>query len=130
MTPLETLALKDLGSVIFVGDYLQLDFSDARFTAYIWPTVTVDGVSRRMGDVGYRSALCALISHMVIDTEESAEAGLLIRFGLGEVVINPKPIELWGPEIAKLQVDADAFRDAMWDVWRPGEGVFANRDWS
>src|SRR5215468_8546154 len=101
---LEALVGEELGSVVFVMDYLQLDFVNARLTAYVWPTVTVGDVSRRFGDPGYRDALCALITHEVIETEESASAGLVVRFGLGEVVINPEAIDLCGAEIAMLQV--------------------------
>lgn len=72
---------------------------------------------------------CALITHEVVETEESPEAGL-VRFGLGQVVVNPEATDVSGSEIAMLQVHADAFRDASWTVWRPGEGVFASRDWS
>lgn len=56
---------EQLGSVVFVGDYLQLDFSDAQFTAYVWPTVTIGGTTRQFGDPGYRDALCAFITHEV-----------------------------------------------------------------
>jgi len=38
--------------------------------------------------------------------------------------------DLGGPEIAQLQVHQDSFRDEAWVVWRPGEGIFAGRDWS
>jgi hypothetical protein len=127
---LEALVEEELGSVVFVMDYLQLDFVNARFSAYVWPTVSIGDVSRGFGDPGYRDALCALITHGVIETEESSEAGLVVRFQLGEVVINPEPTDLSGPEIAMLQIHADAFRDASWAVWRPGEDVFASRDWS
>jgi hypothetical protein len=109
---------------------LQLDFGNARFTAYVWPTVTIGDVTREFGDRGYRDALCALITHEVSSTEESPGAGLVIRFGLGEIVTNPEPTDLAGPEIAMLQVHEDAFREASWGVWRPGERVFSGRDWS
>ena len=127
---LTALVEEELGSVVFVMDYLQLDFGNARLSAYVWPTVSIGDVRRGFGDPGYRDALCALITHEVIETEESPEAGLVVRFGLGEVVINPEPTDLSGPEIAMLQVHEDAFRDASWIVWRPGEDVFAERDWS
>jgi hypothetical protein len=127
---LEALVEEELGSVVFVMDYVQLDFVNARFSSYVWPTVSIGDVSRGFGDPGYRDALCALITHEVIETEESSEAGLVIRFGLGEVVINPEPSDLSGPEIAVLEVNADAFRDASLAVWRPGEDVFASRNWS
>ena len=125
---LHSLVGEELGSVVFVRDYLQLDFENARLSAYVWPTVSFGHVSREFGDLGYRDALCALITSDVIETEESSEAGLVIRFQLGEVVINPEPADLSGPEIAVLQVHADAFREASWIVWRPGEDVFASRD--
>lgn len=121
---------EELGSVVFVMDYLQLDFSSARLSAYVWPTVRIDEVDRRFGDLGYRDALCALMAHEVTETEESKKLGLVIRFALGEVVINPRPTDLSGPEIAMLQVHADSFRDASWMAWRPGEGVFSGPDWS
>jgi hypothetical protein len=127
---LEELVEEELGSVVFVTDYLQLDFSGARFTAYVWPTVTIGDVVRHFGDPGYRDALCAFITHEVIETEESSQAGLAIRFGLADVIIDPEPTDLSGPEIAMLQVHADSFRDASWAVWRPGEHVFADRDWA
>ncbi|HSE43819.1 MAG TPA: hypothetical protein VLA89_00665 [Gemmatimonadales bacterium] len=127
---LEALVEEELGSVVFVMDYVQLDFGAARFSAYVWPTVTIGGATLRFEDRGYRDALCAFITHEVLSTDESPEAGLVIRFGLGEIVINPVPNDLDGPEIALLQVHPDSFRDAAWAVWRPGEGTFAGRHWS
>lgn len=126
---LDALVEEQLGSVVFVMDYLQLDFSHALFTAYVWPSVTIGGRTLHFGDSGYRDALCAFITHAVTAVEESAGAGLVIRFGLGKIVTNPGPTELSGPEIAQLQVHEDSFRDAAWMVWRPGEDVFAGRDW-
>jgi hypothetical protein len=129
-SPLQALVEEQLGSVVFVMDYLQLDFSAARFSAYVWPTVTIGGTSLQFGDRGYRDALCALITHEVLSTDESPVLGLVIRFGLGEVVTNPVPTDLDGPEIAQLQVHQDSFLDESWTVWRPGEGIFSGRDWS
>ena len=127
---LKALVEEKLGSVVFVMDYLQIDFGNARLSAYVWPTVTIGDVSRAFGDHGYRDALCALIGQEVSDTEESSEAGLVIRFALGEVVINPEPTDLSAAEIAMLTVNEGAFRDASWMVWRPGDDVFAGRDWA
>lgn len=128
---MELLVEEQLGSVVFVMDYLQLDFSHARFTTYVWPTVATGGAVLRFGDRDYRDTLCAFIANEVTSVEESAGAGLVIRFRLGEIVTSsPAPTEVIGPEIAYLQVDADAFREAEWMVWRPGEGIFAGRDWS
>src|SRR5215212_2716829 len=120
---LTALVEEELGSVVFVMDYVQLDFSAARFTAYMWPTVTIGDATLRFGDRGYRDALCAFIAHEVLSTEESSEVGLVIRFGLDEIGTNPEPADLGGPEIAMLQVHADSFRSNAWQVWEPGKGV-------
>jgi hypothetical protein len=125
---LQALVEEELGSVVFVMDYLQLDFGRARFTAFVWPTVTVGDVALTFGEPGYRDALSALITHEVTSIEESSEVGLVICFGLGEIVVNPESTEVAGPEIAMLHVHQDAFRDASWEVWRPGEQVFVGRD--
>jgi hypothetical protein len=66
----------------------------------------------------------------VTSVEEPVNAGLVIRFDLGEIAINPAPTDIDGPEIALMQTHADAFREEAWMVWRPGEDVFAGRDWS
>lgn len=127
---LDVLVEKQLGSVVFVMDYLQLDFGAARFTTYVWPTVTIGEVTTAFGDAAYREALCAFIAHEVLSVEESRTAGLVIRFGLGEIVTNPTTLDLQGPEIAQLQVYEGPFQQTGLIVWRPGEGVFAGRDWS
>jgi hypothetical protein len=127
---MEALVEEQLGAVVFVMDYLQLDFGSARFSAYVWPTVTLGHISRQFGDPGYRDALCALVTHEVVAIEESPEAGLVIRFALGEVVIDPEPRDLDGPEIAMLNVHEGPFRDAALMVWRPGEVIFAGHDLS
>lgn len=127
---LGALVEEQLESVVFVMDYLQLDFGIARFTNYVWPTVAIGEVTIAFGHAGYRDALCAFIAQEVLSVEESHAAGLVIRFGLGEIITNPTAIDLHGPEIAQLKVCEGPFQQAGWMVWRPGEDVFAGRDWS
>jgi hypothetical protein len=126
---LEVLVGQQLGSVVFVMDYVQLDFSTARFTACVWPTVEMGDVLH-FGDMGYRDALCGFIAHDVVAADESPETGLVIRFDLGQIVTNPEPADLIGAGIAQLQVHEKPFQAASFTVWRPGEDVFAGRDWS
>lgn len=45
----------------------------------------------------------------VLSVEESPEVGLVIRFGLGEIVTNPAPTGLSGREIAMLKCTKDRF---------------------
>jgi hypothetical protein len=117
-----------LESVVFVADYLQLNFHGGRFTAYVWPSVAMDGKIRHFGEPGYRDALCALIGHEVLMAGASPAAGLVIEFALGTIVTNPEPHELAGPEIAMLQLHEGPFVEAAWAVWRPGDDIFADRD--
>lgn len=119
-----------LSAVVFVSSYVQLDFDGSRFTAYVWPTVEIGPSTWQFGDRGYRDALCAFIGHDVAVAEESHEVGLAIRFGLGSITTNPEPHELSGPEIANLTIYDPAYDRNEWMVWRPGEDVFAGRDWS
>ncbi|MGW5106674.1 hypothetical protein [Nocardia sp. NPDC004123] len=112
----------ELASVVFVRDYLQFDFDGPRLTCYVWPTVHADGITRSLGDAGYRDALCAFISQTVVSTKEAVGLGLVVRFGIGAVSIHPALEELTGPEIAMIS----GFPDRSWDVWRPGEDVFAD----
>lgn len=101
---MKELVGESLESVVFVMDYVQLDFNGSRFSAYVWPTVTIGTTQRDFGDQGYRDALCTFITHEVTAAEERAGVGLVIQFALGSIVTNPEPGELTGPEIAMLNI--------------------------
>lgn len=125
--PLQQLVMGSLGSVTFVGDYVQLDFHGPRLSLFVWPRVEAFGETRTFGDAGYRDHLVGLIGRTVVAANESAGSGLVVRFeGDASLVVNPEPQELQGPEIALLHLNGD---DRSWMVWRPGEGCFAGRDW-
>lgn len=127
MDPLEDSLLArliglELASVVFVRDYVQLDFDGPRLTCFVWPTVEVGGATSSFGAAGYRDALCAFISQTVLSTDEAVGTGLVLRFAIGAVTVHPTPGELEGPEIAMLS----GFSDQAWDLWRPGEHTFAD----
>lgn len=69
--PLERLVGEQLSSVIFVQDYLQLDFDGKRLTLNVWPTVVRLEERMSFGDGGYRDALCDLIAKTVTDASET-----------------------------------------------------------
>jgi hypothetical protein len=90
-----------LSSVIFVTDYIQLDFNGLRLTLYVWPTITVGGKPPLSeGDSGYRDALCEFITHEVTEVSDSSSDGLVLIFDNGTVQVNPSAADLVGPEIA------------------------------
>lgn len=66
----EELVGRELSSVAFVQDYLQLDFDGAVLTLFIWPDVFREEGSYAFGEPGYRDMLCGEL------TEEVAEATL------------------------------------------------------
>jgi hypothetical protein len=131
MVRVNSLLLRLVGeessSVVFVRDYVQLDFDGPRLSLFVWPQVAAGAEVRRMGDPGYRDALCALIGHAVVSVAERTAVGLVVDFGVGSVVIRPEPEELVGPEIAMLT----GFTERVdWQVWRPGERPFNGPEWS
>jgi hypothetical protein len=75
---------EQLSSVIFVQDYLQLDFDGPLLTCYKWPKVCIAGIITSFGDSEYRNAICQLISYLVIALEASSSE-VLIRFDIGYI---------------------------------------------
>jgi hypothetical protein len=124
---LQELVSEDLGSVVFVADYVQLDFNGPRLSLFVWPEVKAFGESKAFGDPGYRDLLCTFIDRTVTAALESPDDGLVLSFEADSVCVNPRAaFELTGPEIGMLHLND---QDRQWDVWRPGEGVFESGDW-
>ncbi|SNS74062.1 hypothetical protein SAMN05216276_10159 [Streptosporangium subroseum] len=124
---LSALIGEEMSSVIFIRDYVQLDFDGPKLSLFSWPQIAVDSTVRLMGDPGYRDTLCALIGHAVLAATEDTDTGLVVDFGLGSVVVKPEPSQVEGPEIALLMGFTDR---ADWMVWRPGEYPFDGPEWS
>ncbi len=124
---IERLLGETLSSVIFVGDYCQLDFNGPRLTAYVWPKIVTETTARSFGDSGYRDLLCSFIGHEVNGAHDRPAVGIVLDFEFGSIVINPEPSDLRGPEIAML---SGLVSDPNWAVWRPGEDTFAGRVWA
>ena len=125
---LDQLVGAELYEVIFVMDYLQIGFQgdgehNWRLNLYCWPAVeTPAGPSLTFGTVGYRDALCGLITVEVAHTRESAHEGLLIGLGEHTLRLKPRVTDLSGPEIALM--DTIPPGGGRWMVWRPGEFPF------
>jgi hypothetical protein len=118
---------RELGSVVFVRDYLELDFDGPQLSFYAWPRLVLAAEELCWGDPGYRDGLCDLIGRRVTGTVESSAAGLMVDFDDHRLVIHPQIAELDGPEVAKLVIPPDG-RD--WVVWRAGEPPFGGPEWS
>ena len=111
---------EELGSVIFVRDYCQLNFDGPVLSCFTWPVISAGGDEWTIGRPGYRDQLCAFIGASVTGAQDDPAVGLVLAFGARSVVVNPRPEELVGPEIAMVQLPS-----GEWDVWRPGESTFS-----
>ena len=62
---------RELSSVTFVQDYVQLAFDGPNVNAYTTPSVSCGAESLRLGQTGYRDALCKQIGSRVERAEVS-----------------------------------------------------------
>jgi hypothetical protein len=62
---------QQLSSVTFVQDYRRLDFDGKRLTINAWPRLILEEREFRIGDTGYRDAVCSLIGNKVLSTQET-----------------------------------------------------------
>ncbi|WP_316751750.1 hypothetical protein [Pedobacter gandavensis] len=56
---------EQLSSVEFVQDYLQLHFDGSTLTCYSWPNIIKGSKSFNFYTIGYRDALCEIITERV-----------------------------------------------------------------
>ena len=88
----EEIVGRELSSVTFVQDYLQLDFDGAVLTLFVWPDIFREEGSYAFGEPGYRDMLCGEIGEEVSETtlepgeaiEVQFEDGVILRASLRE----------------------------------------------
>ena len=116
LSSLERLVGREVSSVWFVRDYLQIYFDDELiFTCYTLPVVTASEQAFSPGVLGYRDRLGDLIGKTVQSVAERRQEELFIAFDGGDSIsVSLRPESLTGPEAAMLnQPGGDIF-----DVWR------------
>ena len=102
---LDILKEEKLSSVIFVMDYLQLDFDGNRLTMNIWPSVNVLNIEYILKDQFYRDKLCSFIDQVVSDITFKENEFLMVHFKNGDSIklsLDPNNPELIVPEIAEF----------------------------
>lgn len=85
-SPLTEVIGNYLSSVTFVMDYLQMSFCGPGFSFYNWPTVILPKQQSKVGDEGYRDALCALVGKTVQSLDVFLDTGLHFVFREGETI--------------------------------------------
>jgi hypothetical protein len=95
---LEKLKGREVSSVSFVRDYLQLDFDGPYLNLFVWPQVLRNGTTFDFSNPGYRDALCELIGQTVVGIfEENGQdvASLFCRWlycgGISAKQGSPRP---------------------------------------
>jgi hypothetical protein len=85
--------------VEFVQDYVQLHLDGPILTAFVWPVVSANGKTTRVGESGYKDALCASIGQTVRAADLVAAVEVLVEFGDGtRISVSLKPEDNAGPE--------------------------------
>ena len=109
---LPDLVGEKLSSVIFVLDYLQLDFDGKRFTAYAWPVVIETNRRKKFGDSGYRDALCSLIARVVAAVENRVTV-LRVGFSNGSAL----EFDIEEDESGREKLIFEETGDYKWAYW-------------
>ena len=100
--PLQLIIGEELSAVVFVRDYVQLQFDGPGLTAINDPTVVVGGRAYTTTTAGYRDALCGQIGHSVVSAEVASDMEITIEFDDGSTIsISLREQDyLYGPEAA------------------------------
>ncbi len=101
---LDELHGRELASVEFVRDYVQLRFDGPCLTAYTHPTVQMGDNPLHWDAPGYRDALRSCIGTVVTDAAIEPDQEIRIRFSSGAVVsISLRPDDYVCSEAATLR---------------------------
>jgi hypothetical protein len=96
---LEELKGCELSAVVFVRDYLQLQFDGPYLTIFVWPRVKRQGTVFERGTLRYRDALCEQIGKAIGGVVEESDRRLSLFFTDGSIVeISLLPEDRRGPE--------------------------------
>jgi len=108
---------KELSSVTFVEDYLQLAFGDKTFNFYRWPEIHVKQTVVRHGQPAYRSMLESLIGRAISAVDEYLDIGLAITFNDKTLLT----VSLSDDENDTLTEYAQYQSPSHWMIWRQSE---------
>jgi len=111
---LKGLETQQLSAVVFIQDYVQLQFDGHCLTAYAWPIIRDGARALSHTTPGYRDALCGLIGYVVEKATEDPLDKLTLYFINGITIeVSLKESDREGPEAAMLQ---DPTKN-RWNVW-------------
>jgi hypothetical protein len=104
---------RQLGAVVFVQDYLQLQFDGSTLTMTTWPVVHCADGEFKYGDPRYRDMLCECIAKVVEAADVRAGDRLLIIFGdRSKLLTSLRDADRVDPEAVRFDQE-----DGQWWVW-------------
>ena len=101
---LEVLRQVRLDGIVFVLDYLQIQFDTVLATFLKYPDVTVRDQTYEYGDQDYRNALCEFISEVVSTVDYEEDVSFCLNFDNGKIHISLEPDQYTSPEIVVIDV--------------------------
>jgi hypothetical protein len=109
--PLEPLVGEELSAVVFVRDYIQLQFDGPSLTLINDPIVLADGTKYQPTTAGFRDAICGRIGQRVKAAHTTEGQEIRIDFADGSTIcLSLKPEDYnFGPEAAILHHGEDTW---------------------
>ena len=103
-TRLDDLVGRVLSAVVFVQDYLQLQFDGSVLTLLVWPVVSRGANERAFGSPEYRDLLCACIGTIVTDARIFTGSALTLELSDRSLIVaSLAPDDFTGPEAVIYQ---------------------------
>lgn len=97
--PLEVLNEKKLSGIVFVLDYLQIQFDSLVVTFMEYPKVKVNTSDYSFGASEYRNKICEFIGKTVSSTFYREDDLFSLDFGEGQIFCSLAPEDYTSPEM-------------------------------
>ncbi len=114
----ETLVGRELASVVFIRDYLQLTFDGPALSIFSQPTFQVGAITLQWSKPGFRDALCEQINKPVVSATVTGEREIRIEFAGGATLVVPLR-DPTGVLVETAMLETNGGHD--WMVWRPAD---------
>ena len=100
----EVLQGTRLTAIVFVMDYLQIQFDAGVATFLQFPDVTVREKTHVYGDPDYRNVLCEFISAVVSSVNYEQDISFCLNFEKGNIQISLAPERYTTPEMVVIDI--------------------------
>ncbi len=101
---LEVLSGIRLDAIVFVMDYLQIQFDGGVATYLQFPDVTVRDRTYSYGDQDYRNVLCEFILSIVASVDYEDDVSFCLNFEKGKICVSLAPDRYIYPEMVLIHL--------------------------